>query len=407
MTKRPERFIIATDGIKLQGRLYMDARAYMDRTWLEVDLDALERNVRKCRSIIGPNCALTAVVKSDAYGLGAIPVARALWAMGVDMLAVACLSEARVLRAALPDAQIMILGDTPIRRMGEAAAMNLVCTVWTREQVCAAANCGLRVHAKIDTGFHRLGFDCRENALAELAGVLKQPGLRLEGIYSHLALVNREEDERQLERFDTARAYLRAQGITPRYFHIDDSIGMVRYPEHQLDMVRVGAFLYGVWPARYTDPITAEPVIAALKARVTHLSHLEPGEGAGYDYLFRAQRPTVLATVCAGYGDGYARAASKYGAQLSIRGQRAPLAGLACMDQLMADVTDIPGAAVGDVVTLFGGREIPIMEYADWADTNRNEAIARITARVPRLYLRGGEVVEVLDYMARRGGPEG
>ena len=102
MTKRPERFIIATDGIKLQGRLYMDARAYMDRTWLEVDLDALERNVRKCRSIIGPNCALTAVVKSDAYGLGAIPVARALWAMGVDMLAVACLSEARVLRAALP-----------------------------------------------------------------------------------------------------------------------------------------------------------------------------------------------------------------------------------------------------------------------------------------------------------------
>ena len=282
----------------------MDARAYMDRTWLEVDLDALERNVRKCRSIIGPNCALTAVVKSDAYGLGAIPVARALWAMGVDMLAVACLSEARVLRAALPDAQIMILGDTPIRRMGEAAAMNLVCTVWTREQVCAAANCGLRVHAKIDTGFHRLGFDCRENALAELAGVLKQPGLRLEGIYSHLALVNREEDERQLERFDTARAYLRAQGIAPRYFHIDDSIGMVRYPEHQLDMVRVGAFLYGVWPARYTDPITAEPVIAALKARVTHLSHLEPGEGAGYDYLFRAQRPTVLATVCAGYGDG-------------------------------------------------------------------------------------------------------
>lgn len=296
----------------------------------------------------------------------------------------------------------MILGDTPLARMGEAAQLDVVCTVWTRQQVRAAARHGLRVHAKLDTGFHRLGFDCREDALAGLVEALSEPGLRLEGVYSHLALVDRAEDERQLARFDAARAYLRAHGVTPRYFHIDDSIGMVRYPEHQLDMVRVGAFLYGVWPARYVDEITAEPVIAALRSRVTHLSRLAPGEGAGYDYLFRAQRPTVLATVCAGYGDGYARAASKYGAQLSIRGVRAPLAGLACMDQLMADVTDIPDVAVGDVATLFGGREIPIMEYADWADTNRNEAIARVTARVPRLYMRGGAVVDVLDYMARR-----
>ena len=214
-------------------------------------------------------------------------------------------------------------------------------------------------------------------------------------MYSHLALVNAEEDARQFARFDAAVEYLRAQGIAPRYVHIDDSIGMVRYPGQQRDMVRVGAFLYGVWPSRYDDPITSEPVIAALKARVTNISRLEPGEGAGYDYLFRAERPSVLATICAGYGDGYARAASKYGGEVSIRGRRCRVAGLACMDQLMADVTDVPGVQVGDEVVLFGGREVPIMEYADWADTNRNEAIARVTARVPRLYLRGGEVVEV------------
>lgn len=378
----------------------MDAGKYTQRTWLEVDLDALGRNVRKCRELIGPDCALTAVVKSDAYGLGLVPMARALWAEGVDMLAVACLSEARILRGALPEARILILGDTPISRMAEAADMELRCTVWTRAQIDEAARCGLRVHAKLDTGFHRLGFRCGAADLEALAEALSAPGLRLEGVYSHLALVNREEDERQLQLFDAALEYLRARGIAPRYAHIDDSIGMVRYPEHRLDMVRVGAFLYGVWPARYSDPITREPVIAALKSRITHISRLEPGEGAGYDYLFRASRPSRLATVCAGYGDGYARAASKYGAQASIRGRRAPLAGLACMDQLMVDVTDIPEAEVGDEVTLFGGREIPILEYADWADTNRNEAIARVTARVPRLYLRAGRVVEALDYMS-------
>ena len=373
----------------------MDASIYRERAWLEVDLDALERNVRKCRSIIGADCALTAVVKSNAYGLGAVPIARALMAAGVDMLAVACLDEALQLRRALPAAQIMILGDTPVRRMAQAARQDLVCTRWTAEQARAAARCGLRVHAKLDTGFHRLGFDCKEGALAALAAALSTPGLRLEGVYSHLALVNAEEDARQFARFDAAVEYLRAQGIAPRYVHIDDSIGMVRYPGQQRDMVRVGAFLYGVWPSRYDDPITSEPVIAALKARVTNISRLEPGEGAGYDYLFRAERPSVLATICAGYGDGYARAASKYGGEVSIRGRRCRVAGLACMDQLMADVTDVPGVQVGDEVVLFGGREVPIMEYADWADTNRNEAIARVTARVPRLYLRGGEVVEV------------
>ena len=111
------------------------------------------------------------------------------------------------------------------------------------------------------------------------------------------------------------------------------------------------------------------------------------------------QGDRLLATICAGYGDGYARAASKYNGEVSIRASRCKLAGLACMDQMMADVTDVKGVSVGDEVTLFGGREVPIMEYADWSDTNRNEAISRVTARVPRLYMRGGEVVEVMDYM--------
>ena len=376
----------------------MDASMYMRRAWLEVDLDALSRNVRKCRSIIGDKCKLTAVVKSNAYGLGVEVIARELIDAGADMLAVACLSEGKRLRRILPDTDILILGDTPICDMPDAANLNLIATVWREEQVKAAAECGLRVHAKLDTGFHRLGFDCRKENLPELARILAMPHLKLEGVYSHLALVNREEDLKQFELFDNAIEYLRAHGISPRYVHIDDSIGMVRYPEHQYDMVRVGAFLYGVWPSRYDDPITAEPVIATLKARVTHLSHLEVGQGAGYDYLFRAERPSTLATICAGYGDGYARAASKYGGEVSIRGKRCKLSGLACMDQMMADVTDVKGVSVGDEVVLFGGREIPIMEYADWCDTNRNEAITRLTARVPRLYMRGGEVVKVLDY---------
>lgn len=377
----------------------MDASKYKRRAWLEVDLDALDRNVRKCRQIIGPKCALTAVVKSNAYGLGAEVIARELIRAGVDVLAVACLSEARRLRKRLPDAEIMILGDTPLDDMTEAARLNLICTIWTEKQARIAAKCGLRVHAKLDTGFHRLGFDCRAQNLPQIARILGMEGLKLEGVYSHLALVNHDEDMKQFALFDAAVDYLRAHGIAPRYVHIDDSIGMVRYPEHQRDMVRVGAFLYGVWPSRYDDPITNEPLIATLKARVTNLSHLEIGEGAGYDFLFTAKRKSTLATICAGYGDGYARAASKYNGAVSIRGKMCPLAGLACMDQMMADVTDVPDVDVGDEVTLFGGRDVPIMDYADWSDTNRNEAISRITQRVPRLYMRGGDVVEVLDYM--------
>lgn len=376
----------------------MDVSMYKRRAWLEIDLDALSRNVRKCRAIIGDQCKLTAVVKSNAYGLGVEVIARELINAGADMLAVACLSEGKRLRRILPDTDILILGDTPVCDMPDAAKINLIATVWRQDQVAAAAECGLRVHAKLDTGFHRLGFDCRNENMPEVVRVLSMPGLNLEGVYSHLALVNREEDLKQFELFDGAVEYLRAHGINPRYVHIDDSIGMVRYPEHQCDMVRVGAFLYGVWPSRYDDPITAEPVIATLKARVTHLSHLEVGQGAGYDYLFRAERPSTLATICAGYGDGYARAASKYGGEVSIRGKRCRLAGLACMDQMMADVTDVAGVSVGDEVVLFGGRDVPIMEYADWCDTNRNEAITRLTARVPRLYMRMGEVVRVLDY---------
>lgn len=361
------------------------------RTWLEVDMDAIRRNLYKARSAVKAGCEIAAVVKSDAYGLGMEPICRALREWGVNRFAVACFDEAARLREILPDAWILILGDTPVELMHAAAEMGLRCTVWRPEQFAAAAECGLKVHAKLDTGFHRLGLPCETDAdLDELTALLKTPGLLLDGVFSHLALVNREEDERQFGMFDAAVARIRAAGIDPGCVHIDDSIGMVRYPAHQCDMVRIGAFLYGVWPSRYDDPITRNPVAATLKSRIISLTRLRAGAGAGYDYLFRAQRDSVLATVCAGYGDGYARLASKRGGEISIRGRRAPLAGLSCMDQLMADVTDIPGAAVGDEVTLFGG-EIPIMEYADWCDTNRNEAIARVTARVPRLYMYGGE----------------
>ncbi len=398
-------------------------------TRYEIDLDALGHNIARVQAIVADQAGrsdrpkVAAVLKSDAYGFGAIPTARLMVEMGIDFLAVACLPEALELRKAFPQQPILIMGYTPDPLLSLSLEQDIHQTIFhvrqaeilSRYAVEAAKQAN--VHVKIDTGMNRLGLDPDEQGVKQVMTMAALPGINLEGMFTHLALESRQSDYRQFERFmDFSRA-LEKQGLEIPIKHVCDSIGMLRYPEFRLDMVRPGAIFYGAPPMRtpYDDLLDIR-VPFALKTRISRLRTLAPGEGVGYDFSWKApETGAVLATLPIGYSDGYKRALSNKGYVL-IRGHRAPLAGLICMDQCTVDVTTVPGVQAGDDVLLLGqdsmvlhengqkadsgpAHEIPVLEMAGWLGTNRNEVLTAIGRRVPRVYRKKGTITEVKDYL--------
>ena len=213
--------------------------------------------------------------------------------------------------------------------------------------------------------------------------------ISLEGLFTHLALRNKESDRTQIDLLTGVRAELHARGISVPMTHALDSIGMVRYPEDHLDGVRTGAWLYGVYPRGYAHPEESQ-LAMTVKTRIAQLHAVRAGECLGYDESHPIGRDSVIATLSCGYIDGYPRLNSI--GSVEIRAKRAPVAGLVCMDQMMVDVTDIPDAREGDEVILLGG-SIGVDEYASIAGLNRNESLARTGKRVPRVYTENGQVV--------------
>jgi alanine racemase len=230
------------------------------------------------------------------------------------------------------------------------------------------------------------------------------PGVELEGIFTHLALVDQESDEEQFRRFIGFVGALEEVGISIPVKHVCDSIGMLRYPLFRLDMVRPGAILYGAPPLRTPHSDTLDIRIPfALKTRISRLRALGPGEGVGYDFSWRApETGAILATVPVGFGDGYRRCLSNR-AHVVVRGVKAPVVGLVSMDQCTVDVTGVPGVQERDDVLLLGRDHegaVPVLEMASWAGTNRNEILAGIGRRVPRVYTRSGQACSMVDYLA-------
>lgn len=392
--------------------------ALLRDTRLEVDLDVLEGNARAIRSLLreGPAAAdggapaLAAVLKADGYGLGAVECAGAFLRGGAALLAVACLPEALELRRAYPDAPIMVMGHTPDRLLGLCARERIACTLWTEGQARALSDAALAAgeaaafHLKLDTGMNRLGLRPGPGAAEAAARMAALPGLRLAGVFSHLALVDAEHDRAQFDMLMDFLAELTALGVDPGLRHVCDSIGLARYPEYRLDLVRAGAALYGLPPLRAPAIERAGLRAAfALRTRISRLRRLGPGEGVGYDHSWRApEGGALLATLPIGYADGYRRSLSNKG-EVVIRGVRAHVVGLVCMDQCTADVSAVPGVAEGDEVLLLGegpDGAVPTLEMAAWVGTNRNELVAGLGRRLPRVYTRGGKAVRVVDYLA-------
>ena len=373
----------------------------VSRCWAEVDLTRLVTNYRNALAHLRPGVRLICVLKADAYGLGAPVVAERLWREGQRLFAVASYNEAAQLRRALPDCEVLILGLVGQAQLPAAIRAGMLLTVFSERYALAVTDASAqvalpaRVHFKVETGLNRLGL---APALAPelITRALEGGHIHMEGLFTHLALRGAQEDRRQLDLLIACRDALRARGIVVPMTHALDSIGMVRYPDDQLDAVRTGAWLYGVYPRGYAHPEESR-LAMTVKTRVAQLHDVPAGACLGYDETHPLARDSRIATLSAGYIDGYPRLNSR--GAVEIRGRRAPVAGLVCMDQMMVDVTDIPDACEGDEVILLGGT-IGVDEYADTAQLNRNESLARTGRRVPRVYLENGRVVQIADALA-------
>ncbi len=363
-------------------------------TVAEIDLGAVQRNLARFRRVVGPSVAVFGVVKADAYGHGAVPVARALEPL-CNALAVSLVEEGLELRAAGIRAPIFVLGAYYNRHQDDVIAQRLTPVVYDVGDLerfgGAAARRGRRidVHVKVDTGMSRLGV-----SVAELPGVLARfddlTGLRLAGLCTHFAsadLPDASVTEEALGKFEGCLELARRAGFTELAHHAANSAAAVRFPRARFSAVRPGLALFGAMPSRHVGVADLEPTLR-LSTRIMALHDIPVGTPVSYGGLWRAARPSRVATLPVGYADGYPRHVRD--ACALVAGRRVPVVGAVCMDMLMIDVTDVPvaEAGMGSVVTLIGrdgGEEITIDEIAGWAGTLSYEILCGISKRVPRI----------------------
>jgi alanine racemase len=366
--------------------------------WAEIDLDALAHNVRLLKSRAN-GAALLAVVKANAYGHGAVAVARAALASGADRLGVICVDEGEQLRRAGITAPILIMGHTPEEEAQRLADLSLTPSVVSREMALSLARVAseraieVPVHLKVDTGLNRYGLPPSEAAdlgrrLRELAGI------RTEGLFTHFASADEADKSYVLEQHKLFLSVAEELDWVP-IRHVSNTATLLDMPDMSLEMVRPGLGIYGCYPSgQVKRSLPLRPVLS-LKGRVARLTSLAPGEPVSYGRTWRAPRPSLIGLVMCGYADGLPRALSNRGSVL-VRGRRAPIVGRVCMDMCMVDLSDIPDVAVDDEVVIIGcqgDEEVSADEVAELCGTISYEILCAISARVPRLYLRDGRIV--------------
>lgn len=373
-------------------------------TWAEIDLDAIEHNVRMFKRHVGGAVKLFAVVKANAYGHGAAPVARAALQAGAEMLAVHRVIEGVELRRAGIGAPALIMGYTPPDGAEAVVAHRLTPSLMSIEFAralsgrAAAAGAVVPVHVKIDTGMSRYGI-FPEETLSFLDALQALPSLRLEGLFTHFATadwIDPANTLRQLEVFLQVRQAAAAAGFVFSMAHTANSAATMRLPQAHLDAVRPGIALYGMDPSSEWPPVFEIRPALAFKSTVSRVRMLPVGAGVSYSRTHITERPTRAALVPVGYGDGYHRLLSNRG-EVLIRGRRAPIIGRVCMDQFVVDASGIPDAAPDDQVVLVGrqgSEQIRAEDVALRSETINYEVTTGLLPRVARLYLRGGEVVE-------------
>lgn len=372
-------------------------------TFIEVNLDHLAYNMKNIKERVGEAVSVAAVVKANGYGHGAIGIAKTLMENGASHLAVATLSEAMELRNEFESYPILVMGYTPNNHLKLAVENNIALTIFQKEQaeILNALNTNNKplVHIKYDTGFNRLGFKDCEESISVIKDIVSMKNLEVEGIFSHFALAGNEANHKQYNDFLKAIDEI---GYNFKYKHICDSIAAIDYPEFNMDMIRPGAILYGMKSFRKND-IDLKPVMS-FKTKVYHVKTIEIGEGVSYNYKWKAERKSVIATIPVGYSDGMPRNMTDVGS-VTIKGIQVPIIGVICMDQCMIDVTDVPEVKVGEEVIIFddgSNGTLTVEQVSKIGKTNKNEILSRITRRTPRVYIKNGTVDFVIDYLLGR-----
>jgi alanine racemase len=370
------------------------------RCYAEVSLRAIRHNIAEAKKRIAPGVKMLAVVKADAYGHGAVRVAHALEDL-VDFFAVATVDEALELRENDISLPVLILGYTSPSEYPEMIAEDIRPSIYRVEDARAlgseAEKQGVkaRMHIALDTGMTRIGFQVNEKEADKIAEIAALPSVRVEGMFTHFSCCDQQDQSytrNQMKKFDTMVELLRQRGVEIPILHVCNSAGIMEFDQNtwRFGMVRSGIITYGVYPSEEVskENLRLEPALQ-WKAHVIHVKDVGPGVGVSYGATYVTDKPvTRIATVSAGYADGYPRALSSKGRVL-IRGQYAPILGRICMDQMMVDVSDIPDVQVEDVVTLIGRDGdgfIPVEDVADPAGRFNYEMLCGISPRVVRLY---------------------
>lgn len=379
--------------------------------WAEINLDNLAHNIREVRRLAGKQSQVMAVIKADGYGHGAAKIAQTLLDNGADRLAVAVLDEAIELRKAGIKAPIFILGYTQPERADEAVSYELEQAVYSIEaaEALSAEACSqgktAQLHIKIDTGMGRIGLQADDEAVSIICRIHALPNINIKGIFTHFATADEADKSytnMQFEKFKWINERLKEKGIDIEIKHCGNSAAIIDLPDMHLNMVRAGIMLYGLAPSK--EVMLSKLVLKeamSLKVRVTHVKEIEAGQSVSYGRRFTADKKTKIASLPIGYADGYTRMLTGK-AEALIKGVRVPVVGSICMDQCMIDVTGIEDVKPGDEVVLFGeqqGSFISIDEIAEKLGTINYEVVCMISRRVPRVYVKDGEIVEVLNYL--------
>ena len=368
------------------------------RCYAEISLEAIGHNIREVKKRLPEGVKLLGVVKANAYGHGAVPVASYLENQ-VDYFATATIEEAVELRENGISAPILILGYVSPSQYGDLVEYDITQTIdsyaqaLAHEKEAARQNRKAKAHLAVDTGMTRIGFQVTEHDADEAAKIADLPHIELEGMFTHFSCADQEDKtycSMQMEKYDKMTALLAERGVTIPLRHICNSAGIMEFDDHRFEMVRSGIITYGIYPSEEVKKERLDLIPAlSWKSHVIHVKEVGPGIGVSYGATYVTEKPmTRIATVSAGYADGYPRALSNQGCVL-IHGKKAPIIGRICMDQMMVDVTDIPDVQVEDVVTLVGtdGDEtITIEEIANPAARFDYEMLCDISSRVTRVY---------------------
>lgn len=385
---------------------------HYERVYATVNLDAIRNNCINMKKNIAPNTKMMGVIKADGYGHGAIPIAKELehseYFFG---FATATAEEALLLRKAGIQKPILILGYTFPYCYEDLIAQEIRPTVFRMDQAKSLSQCGedlqkkCKIHIKVDTGMSRIGILPDDSGIVFMKEVLELPNVEVEGIFTHFARadeVDKTAATEQLTRFQDFTARVREElGIEIPVKHCSNSAGILEMKDANMDMVRAGITLYGLWPSEEVrkDIVPLEGALQ-MYSHIVYIKDLEPGRAISYGGTYQVEEPIRVATIPVGYGDGYPRGLSNKGHVL-IHGKKAPILGRVCMDQFMVDVTHIPEAVEGELVTLIGedgAQRITMEELGALSGRFNYELACDLGKRIPRVYLKNNEIVATKDY---------